>query len=71
MLVLTRKIGEEIIIDGSILVTITAIKGDRVRIGVTAPPEIPVDRAEVHKRIQEFQELPLEISASMILENAE
>ncbi len=56
MLVLTRKIGEEIIIDGCIRVTITAIKGDKVRIGVTAPPEIRVDREEVHQRLHEFAE---------------
>jgi carbon storage regulator len=58
MLVLTRQIGQEIIIDGSIRVTITSIKGDRVRIGVSAPPEIRVDREEVHRRVQEFAELP-------------
>ena len=37
MLVLTRKTGEEIIIDGSIRITITSIKGSHVRIGITAP----------------------------------
>jgi carbon storage regulator len=56
MLVLTRRIGEEIIIDGCIRVTITAIKGDKVRIGVTAPPEMRVDRAEVHERMHAFDE---------------
>ncbi len=54
MLVLTRKIGEEIIIDGTIRVTIAGIKGDKVRIGIDAPPEVRVDRAEVHERRQEF-----------------
>jgi carbon storage regulator len=63
MLVLTRKIGEEIIIDGHIRVTITAIKGDKVRIGITAPPEIRVDREEVFKRIQEFAEPDLVTSS--------
>jgi carbon storage regulator len=63
MLVLTRKIGEEIIIDGHIRVTITAIKGDKVRIGITAPPEIRVDREEVYQRIQEFAEPHLVTSA--------
>jgi len=56
MLVLTRKIGEDIIIDGCIRVTVTAIKGEKVRIGISAPPEIRVDREEVHQRIQEFAE---------------
>ena len=54
MLVLTRKIGDEIIIDGRIRVRITAVKGDRVKVGVEAPPEVSVDRSEVHARRQEF-----------------
>jgi len=56
MLVLTRQIGQEIIIDGSIRVTITSIKGDKVRIGITAPAHVRVDREEVHRRLQEFAE---------------
>lgn len=56
MLVLTRRIGEEIIIDGRIRVTITAIKGDKVRVGITAPPDVLVDREEVHQRRREFAE---------------
>ena len=56
MLVLSRKIGEDIIIGGSIHITITAIKGDRVRIGVEAPPEVRVDRQEVRDRKDEFAE---------------
>jgi carbon storage regulator len=50
MLVLTRRIGEAIVIDGDIRVTVVAIKGDRVRIGVTAPDFVRVDRQEVHER---------------------
>jgi carbon storage regulator len=56
MLVLTRKAGEEIVIDGNIRITIVLVKGERVRVGVTAPPEVTVDRAEVHRRICEFAE---------------
>jgi carbon storage regulator len=54
MLVLTRQVGQEIVIDGNIRVTITAVKGDKVRIGITAPPEVRIDREEVHRRLQEF-----------------
>lgn len=50
MLVLTRHIGEEIVIDGDIRISVTAIEGRKVRIGVTAPPCVRVDRAEVHVR---------------------
>jgi carbon storage regulator len=56
MLVLTRRVGEEIIIAGNIRITVTAIKGDKVRIGITAPPEVRVDREEIHNRIREFVE---------------
>jgi carbon storage regulator len=54
MLVLTRRINDEIIIDGRIRVRISAIKGDRVRFGIDAPPDVPVDREEVHRRRAEF-----------------
>ncbi len=54
MLVLSRKLGEEIVINGSIRVSIVAVKGNQVRIGITAPPDVPVDREEVFKRIMEF-----------------
>lgn len=54
MLVLSRKVGEEIVIDGNIRVKVAAVKGDRVRIGVVAPSEVDVDRMEVHQRRAEF-----------------
>jgi carbon storage regulator len=54
MLVLTRRLGETIVIDGDISVTVVAVKGDRVRIGVTAPRDMTVDRQEVHERRSEF-----------------
>ena len=50
MLFLTRRVGEEIVIGGDIRVTVVAIKGDRVRIGVSAPDFVRVDRQEVHER---------------------
>ncbi|MBI3410335.1 MAG: carbon storage regulator [Planctomycetes bacterium] len=54
MLVLSRRVGEEIVIDGCIRITITAVKADRVRVGVSAPPSIAVDRKEVHDRRAAF-----------------
>jgi carbon storage regulator len=50
MLVLTRKIGEKIIINKDTCLTIVAIRGDRVRLGITAPRETLVDRREIHER---------------------
>lgn len=53
MLVLTRKSSQEIVIDGNIRITILAVNGDRVRVGVSAPPTVRVDREEVHQRMCE------------------
>ena len=54
MLVLTRKVGEQIVIDGNIIVTVTAVDGNKVRIGVSAPPQVRIDRAEIHQARNEF-----------------
>jgi carbon storage regulator len=54
MLVLSRKVGEEIIIDHHIHMTVVAVKGDRVRIGISAPKEVVVDRQEVHEKRKDF-----------------
>jgi carbon storage regulator len=51
MLVLTRKNGQELVIDGHIRITVVSVGGDRVRIGVTAPPAVRIDREEVAQRI--------------------
>lgn len=58
MLVLTRRIGEEIVIDNRILVTVVAVEGNKVRLGITAPKEVSVDRREVHDRRAEFSVQP-------------
>jgi carbon storage regulator CsrA len=50
MLVLTRRIGEKIVIDGAISVTVVAIRGDKARLGISAPQSVCVDRSEVHER---------------------
>lgn len=54
MLVLTRGANETIVIDGRITVTVLGVKGNQVRLGITAPPEVTVHRDEVHQRIQEW-----------------
>ena len=63
MLVLTRKLGETIVIDGTIRVTVTAVQGDRVRIGIEAPPEIRVNREEIQRRLAEFAEHEAPVAA--------
>jgi carbon storage regulator len=50
MLVLTRRQGEGIIIDGGIRVTVVSVHGEKVRLGVMAPSSVVVDREETHER---------------------
>ena len=53
MLALSRKKNEAIIINNNVEVTILEVKGDQVKIGITAPKEIPVYRKEVYLQIEE------------------
>lgn len=57
MLILTRKIGESIVIDKDIYVTILGINGNQIRLGIDAPKTIPVHREEIHLRIKAEEEL--------------
>ena len=50
MLVLSRRLGEGLLIDGTIRVAVLAVNGERVRIGIAAPPAVAVDRKEIHDR---------------------
>lgn len=50
MLVLMRRVGEEIIIDGNIRITVVRVNGNSVRLGVTAPPELNIVRDELCPR---------------------
>lgn len=52
MLVITRRVGETLMIGDDIEVTVLGVKGNQVRIGINAPKEVPVHRAEVYERIK-------------------
>jgi carbon storage regulator len=51
MLVLSRKKNESIVINNDIIVTVVEIRGDKVRLGIVAPKEVPVHREEVYEAI--------------------
>ena len=51
MLVLSRRVGETLIIGDNVTVTVLAVKGSQVRIGITAPTEVQVHREEIYQRI--------------------
>lgn len=51
MLVLTRRLGESVVIEGGIRITVVAVQGNKVRLGITAPDAVRVDRQEVHDRV--------------------
>ena len=52
MLILTRRVGETVMIGNDITVTVLGVKGNQVRVGVNAPKEVAVHREEIYERIK-------------------
>ena len=60
MLALSRKKGDSLIINNNIEVTILEVKGEQVKVGITAPKQVPVYRKEVYSQIQEANKEAME-----------
>ncbi|MCI9019296.1 MAG: carbon storage regulator CsrA [Eubacterium sp.] len=69
MLALTRKKGEALVLNNNIEVTILEIRGDQVKIGVSAPKEVPIYRKEVYLQIQKENEESSSAESMEILKN--
>ncbi len=52
MLILTRRVGESLVVGDDVTLTVLGVKGNQVRIGVNAPKEVSVHREEIYQRIQ-------------------
>jgi carbon storage regulator len=58
MLILTRRVGETVMIGNDITVTVLGVKGNQVRVGVNAPKEVAVHREEIYERIKREEQAP-------------
>ncbi len=56
MLILTRHVGETLMIGDEVAITVLGVKGNQVRIGINAPKEVPVHREEIYLRIKNEEE---------------
>ena len=56
MLILTRKVGESVLIGDDISITVLSVRGNQVKLGVQAPKEVSVHREEIYQRIKQTQD---------------
>lgn len=69
MLALSRKKNEAIVINNNVEVAILEVKGDQVKIGITAPKEVPIYRKEVYVQIQEANQEAVNVDGMEALKN--
>ena len=63
MLILTRKVGESVLIGDDISITVLSVRGNQVKLGVEAPKEVSVHREEIYQRIKQMQDEQLDSSS--------
>ena len=64
MLILSRKTNESIVINDNIVITVVEVRGDKVRLGIEAPKEVPVHRREIYDKIKAAEGAPKESEPS-------
>ena len=69
MLALTRKKGESLVVNNNIEITVLEIRGDQIKIGISAPKNVPVYRKEVYLQIQKENEASLQAAGLEALKN--
>lgn len=69
MLALTRKKGESLVVNNNIEITVLEIRGDQIKIGISAPKNVPVYRKEVYLQIQKENEASLKVDGLEALKN--
>ncbi len=69
MLALTRKKGESLVVNNNIEITVLEIRGDQIKIGISAPKNVPVYRKEVYLQIQKENEASLKADGLETLKN--
>ena len=69
MLALTRKKGEPIVINNNIEISVLEIRGDQIKIGISAPKDVPIYRKEVYLQIQEETKEAMNVEGLEALEN--
>jgi carbon storage regulator len=72
MLILTRRVGETVMIGNEVTVTVLGVKGNQVRVGVNAPKDVAVHREEIYERIKREQDHESNVGAqaSRIIDDA-
>jgi carbon storage regulator len=67
MLVLSRKVGEKLVIDGGITVTVVRIQGNRVTLGIQAPAEVKIMRSELNQPTAKLQQVELVVEDGLLV----